>query len=421
LAIKTVSFAASDIGRIRASNQDSGYAGYNLFFVADGMGGHAGGDIASALTTQKVAKVDRVYDSTEEASKALIDVIWEANALLGTTAQQHPELSGLGTTYSGIVFTGERVTIGHIGDSRIYLARDGEVSQITTDHTFVQRLVDTGRITADEALVHPRRSVLMRVLGDVEEFPDVDTFSMDAKPGDRWLLCSDGLSGVVPPEIAERILLSKMDSKEASELLVGEALEFGAPDNVTVVVVDVLDAAMQTDFEPTARFVGSAANEVVIEEGKGRRTLKILNPLNLLDLLRKVDDAESYLPGADDYLEKFLRETKRRILWRRIRQMLTVLTMMALVIAGIMWAYDYTQTRYYVGLQNEKVYIFQGIKESLGPLMFSSPYKDTLLIVDDLNSYQLNLVQRTISAESLEDAMRIVKLLEQGANGGEGK
>jgi protein phosphatase len=261
----------------------------------------------------------------------------------------------------------------------------------------------------------------MRVLGDVEEFPDVDTFSMDAKPGDRWLLCSDGLSGVVPSEIAERILLSKMDSKEASELLVGEALEFGAPDNVTVVVVDVLDAAMQTEFEPTARFVGSAANEVVIEEGKGRRTLKILNPLNLLDLLRKVDDAESYLPGADDYLEKFLRETKRRILWRRIRQMLTVLTMMALVIAGIMWAYDYTQTRYYVGLQNEKVYIFQGIKESLGPLMFSSPYKDTLLIVDDLNSYQLNLVQRTISAESLEDAMRIVKLLEQGANGGEGK
>jgi protein phosphatase len=86
-----------------------------------------------------------------------------------------------------------------------------------------------------------------------------------------------------------------------------------------------------------------------------------------------------------------------------------------------MWAYDYTQTRYYVGLQNDKVYIFQGIKESLGPLMFSSPYKDTLLIVDDLNSYQLNLVQRTISAESLEDAMRIVKLLEQGANGGDGQ
>ena len=416
MAIKTVSFAASDIGRIRASNQDSGYAGYNLFFVADGMGGHAGGDIASALTTQKVANVDRVYDSTEEASKALIDVIWEANTLLGSTAQQHPELAGLGTTFSGIVFTQGRVTIGHIGDSRIYLARDGEVSQITTDHTFVQRLVDTGRITADEALVHPRRSVLMRVLGDVEEFPDVDTFSMDAKPGDRWLLCSDGLSGVVPPEIAERILLSKMDSKEATELLVGEALEFGAPDNVTVVVVDVLDSALQTDFEPSARFVGSAANEVVIEERRGNRTLKILNPLNLFDLLRKVDDAESYLPGADDYLEKFLRETKRRIWWRRIRQLVTLLAMTALVVAGILWAYDYTQHRYYIGFQNDKVMIFKGVKESLGPLMLSSPYKETDLVLADLNSYQLNLVERTISAESLEDANRIVKLLEAGAN-----
>jgi protein phosphatase len=416
VAIKTVSFAASDIGRIRASNQDSGYAGYNLFFVADGMGGHAGGDIASALTTQKVANVDRVYESTEEASKALIDVIWEANSLLGSTAQQHPELAGLGTTFSGIVFTQGRVTIGHIGDSRIYLARDGEVSQITTDHTFVQRLVDTGRITADEALVHPRRSVLMRVLGDVEEFPDVDTFSMDAKPGDRWLLCSDGLSGVVPPEIAERILLSKMDSKEATELLVGEALEFGAPDNVTVVVVDVLDSALQTDFEPSARFVGSAANEVVIEERRGNRTLKILNPLNLFDLLRKVDDAESYLPGADDYLEKFLRETKRRIWWRRIRQLVTLLAMTALVVAGILWAYDYTQHRYYIGFQNDKVMIFKGVKESLGPLMLSSPYKETDLVLADLNSYQLNLVERTISAESLEDANRIVKLLEAGAN-----
>ena len=308
------------------------------------------------------------------------------------------------------------MTVGHIGDSRIYLARDGEVSQVTSDHTFVQRLVDTGRITADEALVHPRRSVLMRVLGDVEEFPDVDSFTMDAKPGDRWLLCSDGLSGVVPPEIAERILLSKMDSKEATELLVGEALEFGAPDNVTVVVVDVLDSALQTDFEPSARFVGSAANEVVIEEAKGRRTLKILNPLHLFDLLRKVDDAESYLPGADDYLEKFLRETKRRIWWRRIRQLLTLLVMTALVVGGILWAYDYTQHRYYIGLQNDKVMIFKGVKESLGPLMLSSPYKETDLVLSDLNSYQLNLVQRTISAESLEDANRIVKLLEAGAN-----
>ena len=412
MSIKTVSFAASDIGRVRASNQDSGYAGYNLFFVADGMGGHAGGDIASALTTQRVATVDQSYESADEANKALVDIIWEANSLLGSTAQSHPELAGLGTTFSGIVFTGDQVTVGHIGDSRIYLARDGEVSQVTSDHTFVQRLVDTGRITEEEALVHPRRSVLMRVLGDVEEFPDVDSFTMQAKPGDRWLLCSDGLSGVVPPEIAERILLSKMDSQEACELLVGEALEFGAPDNVTVVVVDVLASELQTDFLPTARFVGSAANEVVIEVRKGRRTLKVFNPLHLIDLIRKVDSPESYIPESDEYLEKILRETRRSIRWRKVRQLLTVLALIGLAIYGVKLAYDYTQTRYYVGLLNEQVTIYKGIKESLGPLMLSSPFEKTEIFLNELNSYQIDLLNRTISAESLEDAERIVKLFE---------
>ena len=412
MSIKTVSFAASDIGRIRSSNQDSGYAGYNLFFVADGMGGHAGGDIASALCTQRIATIDNVYESPEDASKALIDVIWEANGVLGATAQAHPELAGMGTTFSGIVFTGSKVTVGHIGDSRIYLARDGKVNQVTSDHTFVQRLVDTGRITPAEALVHPRRSVLMRVLGDVEEFPDVDSFTMDAKPGDRWLLCSDGLSGVVPPEIAERILLSKMDSREASELLVGEALEFGAPDNVTVVVVDVIASELQTDFVASARFVGSAANEVVIEERKGSRTLKILNPLNLLELLKKAEDPAGYVPESDEYLEKILRETKRRILWRKIRQIVTALILMLAVVFGVIAAYDYTQTRFYVGVLNDKVTIFKGVKESLGPLMLSSPYKQSDLSVALLNSYQLNLLDRTITATDLEDAERILKLLE---------
>lgn len=412
MSIKTVSFAASDIGRVRSSNQDSGYAGFNLFFVADGMGGHAGGDIASALCTQRIATVDNVYESPEDASKALIDVVWEANGLLGSTAQAHPELAGLGTTFSGIIFTGNKVTVGHIGDSRIYLARDGEVSQVTSDHTFVQRLVDTGRITAEEALVHPRRSVLMRVLGDVEEFPDVDTFTLEAKPGDRWLLCSDGLSGVVPPEIADRILLSKMDSREASELLVGEALEFGAPDNVTVVVVDVIAAELQTDFLASARYVGSAANEVVIEERKGSRTLRILNPLNLIEMLKKAEDPAGYVPESDEYLEKILRETKRRIRWRKVRQLLTVLVLIAAMIAAVKFAYDYTQTRYYVGIQNDRVTIFKGVKESLGPLMLSSPFEESGLSVSQLNSYQINLLERTITATDLEDAKRILNLLE---------
>ena len=415
MPVKTVSFITSDIGRVRASNQDSGYAGYNMFFVADGMGGHAGGDIASALCTQRIAGIDTPFSSPDEASKALIDVIWEANSVLGSTAQSHPELAGLGTTFSGLIFTGDKVTVGHIGDSRIYLVRDGKVEQITTDHTFVQRLVDTGRITAEEALVHPRRSVLMRVLGDVEEFPEVDTFTLDTKPGDRWLLCSDGLSGVVPPEISERILLSTIDSAEAGELLVGEALEFGAPDNVTVIVIDVLAYGTPTDFSASSRFAGSAANEVVIEERKGSRTLKILNPLNLIDLLKRADIAESYVAETDEYLEKILRETRRSLRWRKVRGVLLVLVLIAAVAYGLKLAYDYTQTRYYVGVQDGQVTIYKGIKEALGPLVFSRPYQTTDLNVSELNSYQLNLVERTITATDLEDARRILTLLENGA------
>ena len=128
MAIKTLSYAGSDIGRVRSSNQDSGYAGYNLFFVADGMGGHAGGDIASALCAQRIAQMDDIYASPQEATRALVENIWAANTVLAETVKEHTELSGMGTTFSGLIFTGDQVTIGHVGDSRIYLARDGKVT-----------------------------------------------------------------------------------------------------------------------------------------------------------------------------------------------------------------------------------------------------------------------------------------------------
>jgi protein phosphatase len=218
LAIKTVSFAASDIGRVRSSNQDSGYAGVNLFFVADGMGGHAGGDIASAIASQHIALADEPLETSSEAEQKLIDYIYQAKQKIDASVKQHPAITGMGTTLSALMVTGTKVTIAHIGDSRIYLARDGVVKQITSDHTFVQRLVDTGRITEEEAITHPRRSVLMRVLGDIEQFPEVDIDTYETKPGDRWMACSDGLSGVVPNQLMENILLSKVDVQEACEL-----------------------------------------------------------------------------------------------------------------------------------------------------------------------------------------------------------
>ena len=411
MAIRTVSYAASDVGKVRSSNQDSGYAGVNLFFVADGMGGHAGGDIASAITAQHVAKADEPVENSQQAEQKLIDYIWQANEKLSASVAEHSELAGMGTTFSGIFVNGTSVSIGHIGDSRIYLARDGVVKQITSDHTFVQRLVDTGRITEEEALVHPRRSVLMRVLGDVEQFPEVDLETFETKPGDRWMVCSDGLSGVVPEGLMHRILLSNSTVQEATDLLVGEALEFGAPDNVTVVLVDVLDAKDEVEVSPARTFVGSAASEVVIEERKGRRILRILNPMTLIEMLQKPEDPTSFAPESEELLEKILKETKGRIRARRLRQIATYLLIVAAATYGLFLAYEYTQTRYFVGTNDGVVVIYKGIKEELGPFKFSTVYEVSNITLDSLTDFQREALERSIGTENLEDARRVLDQL----------
>lgn len=411
LGLKTISYAASDVGKVRSSNQDSGYAGVNLFLVADGMGGHAGGDIASAIAAQHVALADEPAESAESAEQRLIDFIWQANEKLGISVAEHSDLAGMGTTFSGILVHGTKVSIGHIGDSRVYLARDGTVKQITSDHTFVQRLVDTGRITEEEALVHPRRSVLMRVLGDVEQFPEIDVETFETKPGDRWMVCSDGLSGVVPDGIMHRILLSSASVKEATDLLVGEALEFGAPDNVTVVLVDIVDGSQAVDSQTTRTFVGSAASEVVIEERKGRRFLRILNPKTLIDMLSKPEDPASFAPESEELLEKILKDTKGRIRNRRLRQIATYLLVIGIVGYGLYLGYEYTQTRFFVGVNNGVVVIYKGIKEELGPLKFSSVYELSNITVESLTDFQREALEKSIVAENLEDARRILDQL----------
>ena len=412
MAIKTISHAISDVGRVRASNQDSGYAGVNLFFVADGMGGHAGGDIASALVAQRVAQIDEQFTDVEAAKRAMVDTIWNANGVLASAVEEHSELAGMGTTFSGLTVVGDQMVIAHIGDSRVYLVRDGHVTQITSDHTFVQRLVDTGRITPEEALVHPRRSVLMRVLGDQEARPEIDTLVVGTQPGDRWMLCSDGLCGYVPDDITNRILTSRVEASEAAELLIGETLEHGAPDNVTVIVLDVVGATTQTDFVATPRFVGSGANEVVIEERKGRKILRIFNTKILDDIIgRGFQDAE-FLPGTEEYLEQILLETRSRIRWRRIRQLATIVVLLGLGVALLGAAYSYTQTRYYVTEKDGYIAIYQGIREELGPFKFNHLIEKTEYRVADLTDYWSSLVSEgSVTADSLANAEATVKLI----------
>ena len=414
MAIKTIGYAASDIGKHRSSNQDSGYAGYQLFFVADGMGGHAGGDIASAIASQRIALTDAKYENIEEAIASLKTGILEANAMLASTVQEHPELEGMGTTFSGIYRHGNQIITAHIGDSRVYLARDGEVKQITADHTFVQKLVDMGRITPEEALSHPRRSVLMRVLGDVAAEPELDVALYETLPGDRWMLCSDGLSGVVPEGVMNRILTSKIPTEEAAELLVGEALEFGAPDNVTVVIADVVRSTVSTDYDPSANFVGSAASEVVIEERRGAKILRLFSPRTLLELLQTPEDQTEYAPESEELLEKILSETRRKIRFKTIRIVLSWLLLAGILFGMGYAAYSYTQTRYYISDFNGQVTIFQGIRESLGPFKFSDPYLVSDIEVGDLSLFEQDLVERSISTESLDDAKRILEQLRGG-------
>ena len=418
MAFKLVSAAASHVGRVRSANQDSGYSGYQLFFVADGMGGHAGGEFASALSSQRIAQIDANYATPDDAGAAMLNVILEANQALTETVANHPELSGMGTTFSGMMFVEDQAMLGHIGDSRIYLYRGGSLRQITKDHTFVQRLVDLGRITPAEALVHPRRNVIMRVLGDTNEVPQLDAEVMDVQPGDRWLLCSDGLCGYVSDEIIERNLGSSESAQEVTEVLIGEALEAGAPDNVTIVIVDVLSESAGVASELEAKYVGAAENDIVIEERKGRKSLGLLNPRLLVDIFRPTADGTDFLPESDELLDKFQRETTKKLRWRRVRQLLTVLVMSAIAAAGLWFGYQYTQTKYYVAESNGHIAIYKGIREVLGPIKFSRVYEETEYLVSDLPAYQRGLVENSVFATSVDDANRIInEILKAAANG----
>ena len=211
----------------------------------------------------RLERLDQPFESTSAAERALRDAIADAATELIDTVHVRPELAGMGTTVSALVMVDDYAVIAHIGDSRIYLYRDGALTQITTDHTFVQRLVDSGRITPEEARYHPRRSVLMRVLGDMDPDPELDTFIMPTQPGDRWLLCSDGLSGVVDdPHTAKALGLGLAPGRTADNLL-KQALDGGAPDNVTIVLVDV--GGQHPIFSGTPTIVGSASNPMGIE------------------------------------------------------------------------------------------------------------------------------------------------------------
>jgi protein phosphatase len=402
MGIKIVSASVSDKGKVRASNQDSGYSGVNLYVVADGMGGHAGGDIASALATQLVAKVDDVYQDSDQAIDALLTAMREANKNLSATVDKFGYLAGMGTTMDAVLFTGGIANIAHIGDSRVYLMRDSRMLQITKDHTFVQQLIDSGKITEEEALYHPRRNVILRVLGDTSEEPEFDIHQLEVLPGDRLLLCSDGLCGVVPSSLIEENM-KVANLEEAIELLVDEAKEYGAPDNVTVLLLEIKDETDAVEQQPIL-WLGSAANEVVIKPNSAGRILEMFSPIRWFEAIRDAGKKESFYSQNDPALAKAIDEFSGKVRSWKLRG-IALFLVLGVIAGGSLWSvYSYIETRYYLGVQNGKVAIYQGIKESFGGIGFSHLYLESEINLSDLPDFQQELIANSISADSLEDA-----------------
>ncbi len=227
----------SDIGLHREDNEDAAYAGARLLAVADGLGGHAGGEVASAAAIEALKPLDTEVPAGELLN-ALEHAVRRADSALHDIVQADPALAGLSTTLTAILWSGSQLGLVHIGDSRAYLLRDGELFQITHDHTLVQSLIDDGRITAEEAASHPQRAMLLRALGAGSSEPDLQL--RDALAGDRYLLCSDGLYAVVPPGTLTAVLAGTADPDQAAGELIALANEGGGPDNITCIVADVV-------------------------------------------------------------------------------------------------------------------------------------------------------------------------------------
>jgi serine/threonine protein phosphatase PrpC len=235
------SFAGSDVGRARSGNEDSYLCGRTVFAVADGLGGHQGGEVASAAAVAPLAALDgRELATPGEAAEALAAAIQEANSAILERAAGDPSLWGMGTTMTAAAITADgHLQLAHVGDSRAYLLRDGALEQLTTDHTVVAELVRRGRLTAELAAIHPERSILTRAVGLDPRIPVDTPDPLDLRPGDQYLLCSDGLTeAVADPSIAE-LLSANEDGDGACRSLIDAANEAGGPDNITVVLVRV--------------------------------------------------------------------------------------------------------------------------------------------------------------------------------------
>ena len=357
--------ARSDVGLVRSNNQDSGYAGPNLLVLADGMGGPAGGDIASSVAIAHLVPLDSDSYPADKMLPLLREALMDAHDELSDRSRRDKDLEGLGTTCIAVMRSGNKLAMVHIGDSRAYVLRGEALTQVTTDHSFVQYLVESGQITPEEAEHHPNKNVVLRVLGDSQADVTPDETIREAVVGDRWLLCSDGLSGVVSPETLGAVLAEIDDPGECAEELIRLALRAGGPDNITCVVADIVEPGSYPVGPP--QIVGAAAIDRHAAsrggEGAAGRAAALRKQRRLA-----IDEDD----GED--------QTKRRA-W--FAPLLGLVVAVLLGVGGWL-GWSWTQSQYYVIGQDGYVVIYQGIPQSLGPWKFSHAVEVTDLSLAEL-------------------------------------
>ncbi len=391
--------ARSHVGLVRAGNEDSGYAGARLAVVADGMGGHAAGEVASQIAVEVLARLDDALPD-EPLEPLLRRSLDDADRRVADQVAEDPDLAGMGTTVTAVLSDGERLVLAQIGDSRAYLLSGGQFRQLSHDQTFVQSLIDRGRLTEDEAEHHPQRNVILQAV-DGQGGLEPDLTPLDLADGDRLLLCSDGLSGYVAQErIAEAA--AEPDAERAAEALLELALREGGPDNITVVVADVV---AEPPASPAA-YVGAAARAAgpaVAPTPEAPGSAAEGGP----------DDGPDDGAGEEEPAEPRAGEpgspppTRRRARWWALGLALLVLALAGAAFAGRAWLGE----QWYVGESNGQVAVFQGVPEQLLGMSLSRVAAESDVAVEALPASAADVVASHTRADSRADAEATVARL----------
>ena len=390
--------AHTDTGLRRSGNQDSGYASPRLLVIADGMGGAAAGDLASSEVMHIIRELDR-DDLDGDAVAALEDAVAKANARLGDLIAEDPAVEGMGTTLDALLWDGEKFAFAHIGDSRVYRLRAGELAQISKDHTFVQSLIDEGRISPAEARVHPHRSLILRaMLGRDDNGADLSW--VQPMLGDRYLLFSDGLTDMVTDEVIRSALQSETIDMAATEL-VRLALEAGGYDNVTVVIGEFVEAGTPPDDRLSSadgrpQLVGAAAGQARPRTGEGTSGS---------------DSATTETSSYDPEELRYAPQPPSRMRWVRWAAALVVVAVI-LAAAGA-WAYSWSQKQYFVAAQDGKVTIYKGVQADIPGITLQHVEQVTDVELSSLPTFRRQQVEAGIEASSKADAEKTVAELDQ--------